>query len=533
MNRKSLAFRAVALAAMLLCTGALVYASGTQQESGDGDLEALGFRTNGYPIVDTAVTIEAVIQRPGHLPKPYSELTLLNDVQEKTNVFIDWEELPDAQAQERVNLMFASREFPDVFFNAGGGFNDTNIYTAGRGGDIYPLNDLIVEYAPNWRKVFDENPLIERSVTFPDGNIYSLPYARDFPADYKIRDIQLMNTDWMEKVGVEMPSTLNEFRDVLRAFKDGIEDGTLPERGVPWYFRFRQWVGGEFEIYGSFRIWAKDSTFLSVNDGQVEYAATDPKMVDALEYLHDMYAEGLFPEEVFTDPWDDYVSKIRSDPPVAGSFGSFHNPGQLAHLFDAIPPLPAEGVDRPLFRSQPIRLQKNQFSVMTKFAYPEVAVRFINEFADPLTALEMSYGRVGHEILEEGDNLRVLGVSADYLQHAPHNFIAAFIPRSISDRVIWEGDLGRRDAYVRNIYEPYVWPQERHYPAVSYTEDEQEELSILTTEIGGYIEETHADWIVNGGAAQGWDAYVAQLDALGLDRLLEIYQAALDRFYGN
>lgn len=518
---------------VLLGAAGAAFAGATQEAAAATGLQEIGFRTTGYPIVDEAVTIEAVIMRPGHLPKPYSELSLLNDVQEKTNVWIDWEELPQAQAEERVNLMFASREFPDVFFNAGGGHSDSNIYTAGRGGDIYPLNEYIDQYAPNWALVFEENPLIRRSVTFPDGNIYSLPYARDFPADYMIRDIQLMNVDWLEQVGMSMPTTLDEFRDVLRAFRAGIDDGTLPTRGVPWYWRFRQFVGGEFEIYGSFGIWAKNSTFLSVNNGRVEFAGTDSKMIDALEYLHGMYQERLFPEEVFTDPWDDYVSKIRSDPPVAGSFGSFYNPGQLAHYFDAIPPLPAQGVDQPLFRSQPIRLQKNQFTIMRQFPYPEVAVRFIDEFADPETALEMSYGRIGHEILEEDGMLRVLGVSQDYLQHAPHNFIAAFIPRSISDRVIWDGDLGRRDRYVREIYEPYVWPQERHMPTVVYTDEEREELSVLETEIYGYIRETHANWIVNGGVRAGWDRYVRQLNSLGLERMMAIYQAAVDRFYAD
>ena len=533
MRRTSNLSRVALVLIALLATSGMAFAGGAQQAASAAGLDEIGFRTSGYPIVDEPVTMEAVIVRPGHRPVPYSELSLVNDLQEKTNVWIDWEELPQAQAEERVNLMFASREFPDIFFNAGGGHNDTNIYTAGRGGDIYPLNEYINQYAPNWQRVFEENPLIERSVTFPDGNIYSLPYARDFPADYMIRDIQLLNVDWLDRVGKAMPTTLDEFRDVLRAFRAGIDDGTLPTRGVPWYWRYRQWVGGEFEIYGSFGIWAKDSTFLSVNNGMVEFAGTDPRLIDALEYLHGMFQERLFPEEVFTDPWDDYISKIRSDPPVAGSFGSFHNPGALAHYFDAIPPLPAEGVDQPLFRSQPIRLQKNQFTIMRRFPYPEVAIRFIDEFADPVTALEMSYGRIGHEILEENGMLRVLGIAEEYQLHAPHNFMASFIPRSISDRVIWDGDLGRRDGYVRNIYEPYVWPQERHMPTVVYTDQEREELSILETEIRGYIEETHATWIVNGGVRAGWDTYVRQLQSLGLERKIQIYQDAVDRFYAD
>ncbi|TVQ19832.1 MAG: extracellular solute-binding protein [Spirochaetaceae bacterium] len=521
----------LAVATALLALPITVFAAGAQQPATSPALEDIGFRPSGYPIVDTPVTMEAIIVRPGHVATPYRDMTLLNELQAKTNVRIAWEELPEAQVAERVNLMFASREFPDVFFRADGGHDETNVYTAARGGDVYALNDYLEAYAPNWMRAFDDYPLVRTAITFPDGNIYSLPYLRDFPADYMIRDIQLLNVDWLQNVGKPMPATLDEFRDVLRAFRRGIDDGTLPARAVPWYFRFRQRVGGEFEIYGSFGLYTFDDNFLSLNDRIVEFAAVDPRMADAVEYLHGMYRERLFPEEAFTDAWDDYISKIRSDPPVAGSFGSYHNPGSLAHYFDAVPPLPAPGVSRPVFRSQPIRFQRNMFTVMKRFAYPEVAVRFIDEFAVPETALQMSYGRIGHEIVREGDMLRVLAVADDYTQHAPHNYIAAFIPRSISDFVLWDGDLARRDGYVRDVYEPYVWPQERHMPRVVYTDDEREELGILWTEINNYITSTHADWIVNGGARAGWAAYIRQLENLGYRRMLEIHQAAVDRFF--
>ena len=156
----------------LLALPAAVFASGAQQPvAAAGALAEIGFRTSGYPIVDTPVTINAVIVRPGHLNTAYKDMTLLNELQDKTNVRIAWEELPESQAVERVNLMFASREFPDVFFNSGGGHNDTNIYTAGRGGDIYPLNDYLEQYAPNWMQVFEDYPLVRTAVTFPVGNI--------------------------------------------------------------------------------------------------------------------------------------------------------------------------------------------------------------------------------------------------------------------------------------------------------------------------------------------------------------------------
>jgi len=150
---------------------------------------------------------------------------------------------------------------------------------------------------------------------------------------------------------------------------------------------------------------------------------------------------------------------------------------------------------RPLFRSQPMRIQKNQFTVMTRFPYPEVAVRFIDQGAIPETALQMQWGRIGFELEERDGKFVQVDTPASELDKArPNNFIASFLPRVISDRIEWGGQFALRSDYIRQYYKPYVWPQERHYPVVTYTDAEREELSILETEVYGYIQSTHAGW---------------------------------------
>lgn len=44
---------------------------------------------------------------------------------------------------------------------------------------------------------------------------------------------------------------------------------------------------------------------------------------------------------------------------------------------------------------------------------------------------------------------------------------------------------------------------------------------------------TGARWVYEGGIEEEWDDYVAQLNQMGLERLMEIRQAALDRYYGK
>ena len=86
---------------------------------------------------------------------------------------------------------------------------------------------------------------------------------------------------------------------------------------------------------------------------------------------------------------------------------------------------------------------------------------------------------------------------------------------------------------MNEVFAPFLWPQDRHFAYITFNDEEQEELSILQTEIGDYVSSTIAGWIVNGTVDDEWDDYLNRLDRLGLPKAMEIYQAAYDRFAGN
>ena len=71
------------------------------------------------------------------------------------------------------------------------------------------------------------------------------------------------------------------------------------------------------------------------------------------------------------------------------------------------------------------------------------------------------------------------------------------------------------------------------YPTVLHTSEELDEMTMLATDIISYVETTGARWVYEGGIEEEWDDYVAQLNQMGLERLMEIRQAALDRYYGK
>lgn len=512
------------------------FGNGTQENSATtgntNRLQDIGFHATGYPVVDKPLQVDAWVSKSPLFTVPYSQMTMLAELQKKTNVVFNFTEIPSDQMKEKVNLMFASRDYPDVLF--GGTATDQNVWDAAQGGDLWALNDLVQQYAPDWQQAFAERPVIKKAITMPDGKYYALPYYRELTSDYAVRDIMSINKAWLQKLGLQLPTTTDQLYQVLLAFRKGIDDGTLPKNGVPWLARFHAWAnGGEWEIYDAFGLWMKGQgngaeRYLSVNDGKVEFGATDPKLKDAVNYLHKLYAADILTPEMFTMTGGQYATANRTIPPYVGIFSAYFLYSNMTDYMEPLPPVKGPtGVRR--FRSQPVRLQTNEFMIFKKSKYPEPIVRYIDAFASEPFALQASYG--GHTIKQNSDGaMTVVGGDVEWRKNGPHNSFPGYISYKMDKLVKFEGDQGLRDQIIRKDYAPYIWPQSRHYAYITYTQAENDQLSVLSTEIGNYVENSIAKWIKDGNVDSEWDAYLAQLDKLGLKKAIELYQEAYDRF---
>src|SRR5690625_7877166 len=102
--------------------------------------------------------------------------------------------------------------------------NAVDIAQYGEQGTLIVLNDVIDQYMPNLTALLDENEDIRKGLTFPDGNIYSLPtiYDPDFDA-LNMQTKMWVRQDWLDQFGMDPPSTLEEFErsEERRVGKEG------------------------------------------------------------------------------------------------------------------------------------------------------------------------------------------------------------------------------------------------------------------------------------------------------------------------
>jgi putative aldouronate transport system substrate-binding protein len=201
-----------------------------------------------------------------------------------------------------LNISFSEIEAWDLYFASG----NTADYISQPGPRYNTLIDqalvrpisleMLYKYAPNWMaktiEMVGSKEAVEQMLTYADGNVYCMPYiayTAAFPFSAYIR------TDWLEKVGLDVPKTLDEYHDVISAFVHNDPDGdgennTLGISGANGNFHY---------VFGAYGI-MMNSYYLQ-DDGTVIYTSVDPAYKEALKTLAAWYAEGLIDPETFTD----------------------------------------------------------------------------------------------------------------------------------------------------------------------------------------------------------------------------------------
>lgn len=135
----------------------------------------------------------------------------VKEAEKRTNVDMDIKLIPLKDFDPKMAVMFAGGDIPDVVQNVGGA-TDKSMAGSVQAGVFMPLDDLLNEYAPNLMKAVPKEAWAEVSYK---GKIYGVPTWLSNPS----RRATYIRTDLLEKTGLPVPKTMDDFLNVLRAFK--------------------------------------------------------------------------------------------------------------------------------------------------------------------------------------------------------------------------------------------------------------------------------------------------------------------------
>jgi putative aldouronate transport system substrate-binding protein len=551
MNRKS-----IALLLILFIAAAALFAGGgqsaTQQRTGPSIVTAPGT----FPVVNEPLTLRVFAGGAAAIEN-FETNDFTRYYEQKTGIRLQWHVTAPGQAVEQRRLVIAGGDWPDFFMGAGISKADEVLY--GSEGVIIPLNSLIDTYSHWLLDMFREIPTARAMITAPDGNIYSFPQVTDTVHSFFSQKM-FLNMEWMQNLNLQVPTTTEEFFNVMMAFRTRDPNGNGRADEIP-HITFQPAGMGINEIFlyfvNSF-IQMDSQGFLVTRDNRVDVAYNKPEFRQALEYLNRLVTNGLLDPSSFTITQAE-LRQLAENPnyqligstvmQAPSSIFAMTSPRQ--RNFRAIAPLRGpNGVQLGSYNSA-ARISTGATAISSRARHPEAIVRWIDWFYDQEGLMTMRIGREGIEWnWAPPGTLSITGTPALWINIGAqggqtnafwmqYGGVGQFNRHSsqlgVSDDLLLgpEGLNTRIFNYTRDHYIPYT--PERYLPPMFF---EADVLQPIVGAMNDIISYRYQMWVrfVTGDMPlndANWNAYVRQLDQMGQQNVINAHQRTYDTFLRN
>jgi len=496
--------------------------------------------TNVYPIEGDlhTFTMWTPFQNQNGIINGYADFPFTPILEERTNVHIDFTESPNSSAFEQFNLVVASGDYPDLFrnFNAWYLSGPTAAYQEDV---IIDMTDLINEYMPYYQYCLTLHPDDLKNVTDENGMMLYVSSVIQYEPLGMGAGIR---QDWLDTVGLDRPHTLEELENVLLTFKSelGVESPLDINSG---------------NYASAFFISAFDNlglVFQHDADSHVTYGGISDGFRDYLALMKSWYEKELFTKD-FMSITDNPRDPIFTEKLCGGETGVFSgratdwvsyvngNVDPNAKYTGLEPTVLHEG-DLNHFYDTPRTVNNGTIAISTQCEDPETAAIWMDYMFSYDGALLLDYGIEGESYnIVDGrpvfDYAYIQQFAADHgwdntrfaawLYYNPFNdwfgFRAYMVDPSTAPEVTEALGIWNDMSY----YSDDNW---RMPFSLTYTTEESDERAVLQSDINTYTSETIAKFITGElNLDSDWDAYVANMESMNIERLREITEAAYQR----
>jgi putative aldouronate transport system substrate-binding protein len=342
------------------------------------------------PVVNEPISMKMAVT-VGPMNEDPSKMWFFKYFEEQTNVHWDFTVIQMDAWSEKKPIMMATNDYPDVFF--GQYFSSGEIMKYGYAGTFTALNDYIDQYGDIIKQKMDMVDGSWPNITCPNGEIYGLP---SLTLAYPFTDNRSwINMKWLDRVGLPLPATLDEYYTALKAFKDQDANGNGdPNDEIPWSGQSK--TSSEqrmmmLNVFGFATNGDPNSDLSTDANGNVVYIPLTGIYKDYLLFMNKCYGEGLLDQDYFAQ--DDVQFKAKGAEGIVGS-ADYSAPFLMdpAGLKDWVAmALVAHPGDTPVvFKYSSTAIGK--FIVTDKCQHPDAAVRWANLFYDPEFAQYIMYG---------------------------------------------------------------------------------------------------------------------------------------------
>lgn len=493
---------------------------------------------SGMPIVDDDITLEIFSPRL-NAGGDFNESLVWTAYEDETNINTDWEHVDNEALEEKRNIKLShdSDDLPDVFYTSG--FSASDVYKYGKQGMFLELNDLIEKYAPNLKKLMDEDPDIKSGITHPDGSIYSLPTLQD--PDFLSMSVSArpyINKKLLDDVGMDMPETTDEYYEFLKAVKEKNPD-IIPYSNGIGLDDLVGYLGGS---YGVANRGVRNANIDKEPDSDdVRFYPITDEYKEMMEYLHKLKNEDLLDKRIFDMDFEKFLadgaeakfaSMLWYDP--IEEFGQ-----EAGEEYEPMAALEGPHGDQKYTKLAPTVFDPNAVIITKQNENPAATVRWYDHFFSDEGAEFMYMGIEGdtYEVNDDGEAKYTEKITDNEDGLNKDQAIAKYIgwvgrPAGILKEEYYDGTASTEESIeAAEKLEPYMG--DKIWPGFTYTEDENKYLNAEGADLEKYVEESRDKFINGDEPLEDWDKYVEQVEKMGLDKYMDIQQEAYERYKEN
>ncbi|KKO55005.1 extracellular solute-binding protein [Paenibacillus sp. DMB20] len=459
------------------------------------------------------------------------------ELEKITGTKVEFQHPPAGQEADAFNIMVSSGNLPDVieygWSNVSGGPDK-----AIADGTIIRLNELIEKHAPNLTKLLNEKPEYKKLITTDDGNIYVFPFLRG--DDYLLTfNGLIVRKDWLDALKLQMPETIDEWYEVLKAFKTGDPNGNGKADEIPLLLDIDMTTLNQ-AFLGA---WGITSGFYQV-DGKVKYGPIQPEFKAYLETMNKWYTEGLIDQDYAATDATLKDAKVTNH-----QLGSFS--GYMGSSLDRYTELMRKSNPGVKLEGAPnVVLKKGDTPIIGQVESPfngfGAAITKANKFPEETVKwLDYKYGEEGHMLF----NFGVKGVSyemkdgypafTDEVMKNPEGLsitqamskynLASYSGPFVQDRRYMEqyAALPEQKAAIQTWMNA---KNDRWMPIISPTTEESTRYASVMNDVKTYYDEMVNKFIMGVEPISEFDKFVDTIKGMGIEEAISIQQAGLDRF---
>lgn len=479
----------------------------------------------------------------------WNDILIWNKYKELTNVNVTWDLIDEEAIEEQRNLSLLDSKLPDAYFLAG--FSMSDIVTYGEQGVFIELNDLIEEHAPNLTALMEEEPGIRKGITFPNGKIYSMPSIVD-PDFLSVRLAARpwINTDHLKELDMEIPQTTEEYYEFLKGVKElaPAGDNTIPYGGTD-IVELVQWLSGSFGVMNRGQV---NTNFDADPEDPTKvrfYAATEGYK-ELLEYIHKLYSEGLIDQQILDGDWGHFTGLASGGSEVFSSY-VFYEPNdffnndeypEVGKPWTHLTALEGPNGHKDYNKVGPIVWDAANFIITSSNENPAETVKWMDNF----------YGAEGQELYYMGVDGETYTKELDEDDNEVAKYVDSLLNSSggpnesaIHQQLTWVGAINgvlshlyfpggeSNDPSMAAAEEIEPFTPDEIWDRFTFNEKENDVLVNKGSDITKYVETMRDKFIAGQESLDNFDAYVAELEKIGLQDVVDAYQAAYDRYQAN